>query len=988
VPLLAVLLVVGVAALMFAWPWLRLASVGGVLGRYAPIRDGEGRLIARYSPDGQPVGWESQNTRVVPGLRLYTDIRRVPSDAIVRAIERKTGATDVTSSGALGDVEIVETRALALGADGEVRQTLVYGYRDADGDYLVGFTDTASDNDVMFDPPSLTLPQSAAVGDRWERAGNLGTLEYRAQGEVVAQAAYDGPAGRFDDCLTVDTALITSRGEQRDEARSREYWCAGVGSVAADSVDPTTGVLVQRSYLVTSHSTAANASAAPPPAPLLANAADGTGQAGADEPVPSVSDPATWTVTRVGRTRASGETSESTIPPLWIPADPPLVLGAGYEGDLVAFDASGAGGLLRWSFHPEGSVYGPPAFDPTTGRIFFGASDKRVYAVDTRGFFLWSYRTSDNVATRPVVSGDLVIVASEDARVYALDAATGAERWRVRTDGPVVSSPALAGDVVLIGSDDQNVYAFDVGTGERRWTYAAGDAVEAPVAATDDGWAFVASRGGTLAALAIESCAETCDPAWTFEADAALRTAPLVLDDRVLVVDEEGVLVAVSRDDGRRLWTDTGRRYVGAPIGVGGSVVATMARGDVVRLSVDGAHEAIWSTNEAVTVNDAESNFAIGPTYGGDSIWLADTNAVLRRIGPPIVGAMPSLRLAWVGNTTRPPFAREHVRWTPLEYGGRLLVLDYGKHVFSVDPASGSAELIATLPGDGGLTQIDPVLAGETLLTVQGRTLQAFDLRSRRLLWEMPSTAASYRPPVVVGNVVLWASAGEADGSLFALDIATGAHRWQADVAGSPRGGVVASRDAAYTNGPPAAYDLATGAQQWRASIQGAPLGGPTLSDDEQTLYIGTYQADTDTGDIVALDASTGAERWRADLGTSVLSPLERPWVAEGVVVVPLINGSVVGLDAATGAERWRFGSTVARLGGLTVDRGRVWFMLESARFFVLDARTGLPLARFADIELSLNGSGLNQRPLVVGRNVVIPASLVMLGFDVPEGTP
>ena len=93
VALLGVLVVVGAVGLAFVWPWLSQSSAtGGAPARYAPIRDGEGRLVIRSNPDGAPIAWESQNSRVVPGLRLYTDIRKSPRDAILRALDRKTGS--------------------------------------------------------------------------------------------------------------------------------------------------------------------------------------------------------------------------------------------------------------------------------------------------------------------------------------------------------------------------------------------------------------------------------------------------------------------------------------------------------------------------------------------------------------------------------------------------------------------------------------------------------------------------------------------------------------------------------------------------------------------------------------------------------------------------------------------------------------------------------------------------------------------------------
>jgi outer membrane protein assembly factor BamB len=55
----------------------------------------------------------------------------------------------------------------------------------------------------------------------------------------------------------------------------------------------------------------------------------------------------------------------------------------------------------------------------------------------------------------------VVYVGSDDANLYALNAATGARLWSFATGNGVESSPAVANGVVYAGSDDGNLYAFD-----------------------------------------------------------------------------------------------------------------------------------------------------------------------------------------------------------------------------------------------------------------------------------------------------------------------------------------------------------------------------------------------------------------------------------------------------------------------------------------------------------------------------------------------
>ena len=49
--------------------------------------------------------------------------------------------------------------------------------------------------------------------------------------------------------------------------------------------------------------------------------------------------------------------------------------------------------------------------------------------------------------------------------MYALNATTGAVLWTATTGGAVDSSPAVANGVVYVGSDDDKVYALNATTG-------------------------------------------------------------------------------------------------------------------------------------------------------------------------------------------------------------------------------------------------------------------------------------------------------------------------------------------------------------------------------------------------------------------------------------------------------------------------------------------------------------------------------------------
>src|SRR5262249_2176060 len=155
------------------------------------------------------------------------------------------------------------------------------------------------------------------------------------------------------------------------------------------------------------------------------------------------------------------------------------------------------------------------------------------------------------------------------------------------------------------------------------------------------------------------------------------------------------------------------------------------------------------------------------------------------------------------------------------------------------------------------LIQVEPVVGGDLLLTVQDQTLQAFDLKTRRLLWQVPGTGPSLRPPVVAGDGVLWATSVDQATTLFALDRVSGAERWRDSLPrAGPSTGALASNGPAFVGSPPSAYDLATGALRWQIAANGTPLGGPALAPDGSVLYVGLIQPNNAGGSVLALDAA------------------------------------------------------------------------------------------------------------------------------------
>lgn len=950
--LIGALVAAGVA---FALPWLPPPNTSSpFLEQYAPLKDGAAFFLLARDRDGKPLNWTSRTLELVPTSRALAGELSTATRAAIQKFLRRQGETEIDFDMLTKRLEhaiIYRQTDRTLNAAGGFSEMVSIAVRDARGDTLISSFFPQSKIEVVFEPPLLALPADLDVGSEWSSEGMVGSIPYVWKARVLSRDA-------AQDCWMVESVIRLA-----NETRTESEYCGGKGMVAARSFDSAGAPTGQSQVFFRD-------------APLPADALDAFPHKPAAQRAALDTNFETWTLARLGRIGQNVGAGEATIPALWLPTDPPSVLASGYPGAFFAYDANEPGATALWSFPVEGTVYSPPAFDAAAGRIYFGASDKRLYALDARGMFLWSFLARDNIAARPLLADGRVIFGDEDRHVYAVDAETGTLDWSVELASPIVSAGAIANGNVILGSDDGTVYALDRTTGQTRWRFGADDAVQAPVV-TDDDTAYVPSRGGSLFALDAANGEER----WHADTGAGLNYAPLLADGRVYVVGSDGTLSAFDAATGAELWRTHNSSFSGTPLRVGDALIVPGTDGKVSRLDRDGKVLQTWTGTD---VSNAPAIFKQTPAPGDDAIWLVDDRAGLWRLGPPRAN-IAALNPVWTASVGESPFQQYGLTTSAAEYGERAVVLDKGAHVYIVDPQNGTIRRLGQILPEGSSAPIlDSVVAGDTLFTIIGNTLVATNLGDGTQAWKSEGATTSYRPVTVTKDMVMWTQlefdqtgAGVVHGTVTALDRATGEVRWQNAMQGRGLPSGVTVHDSVVYTAEPAAYDLATGEQKWRATFDGWTVGEPVTSADGQVLYVPASREET--GIVLALDARDGKVLWQKPTSTDTPSFVDKAHRAEDTVIVSGLDGTVSALNAADGALRWNLKPPAPRLGTLSVQDGRVWMMLQDGRVMAVDAETGEPTAQFSDVDVNM--SGVTQHPIVVGGTVIVPYGTVLMGL-------
>lgn len=223
------------------------------------------------------------------------------------------------------------------------------------------------------------------------------------------------------------------------------------------------------------------------------------------------------------------------------------------SASLYAFDA--ATGEVRWRVEVEGGVATTPLL---AGRSVIAASatgklmridlesGKAAFTVAPAG-----ERPSIPYIPSPAADAKRVYFASNDAKLFALDLATGAVVWKKELPARINTSLALHGGALYAGAAGA-LYAFDPSTGEVRRSIPAGGMPYGTLVVTPPLLlALVNGKPARLVALDLA----TNQVRWERTAEREWTTMkPLVHDGTVIAGTEEKTLCAFALADGATRW--------------------------------------------------------------------------------------------------------------------------------------------------------------------------------------------------------------------------------------------------------------------------------------------------------------------------------------------------------------------------------------------------------------------------------------------------
>lgn len=300
-----------------------------------------------------------------------------------------------------------------------------------------------------------------------------------------------------------------------------------------------------------------------------------------------------------------------------------MLVVAGGDGSVTALDV--ATGEPRWA------QCSPAAFPVRTrplaanGRVFVGADDGSFQALSLEsGEPVWGqpFWAGGAVQSSPIAVGRLVIFGADDGRVYALDAASGKQAWRA--DCPkaaVAAAPTAAGATIYVTSVDGHLYAFDAVTGSLRWRSAAAGNGSPPPAALGSPLVVgtvvcFGADDGLLRALSRDDGS----PEWQFQASGVLRGAVAHTSSDLFLSDGSGQVCRLRLVNGKAQWRRRLGRGPCTPPTLGPSALYVGTRGGVLYALDARTGDTLWSH---VVGRPIQGDIVVDQPRG--LIFLADT---------------------------------------------------------------------------------------------------------------------------------------------------------------------------------------------------------------------------------------------------------------------------------------------------------------------------------------------------------------------------
>jgi outer membrane protein assembly factor BamB len=286
---------------------------------------------------------------------------------------------------------------------------------------------------------------------------------------------------------------------------------------------------------------------------------------------------------------------------------------------IMCFDSND--GTTQWSrefwatgrtiCHEKTCVAAPtPASDGKHIYALYSSND--LICLDLNGNLKWmralmqDYPNASNslgLASSPIIVSDTLIVQVEnDSESFAagIDLNKGTNIWKFpRTKKANWTSPIKVGKNVVAIQGSEGVTAIEASSGKILWSYNEGaSTIPSSVASKDGSTLFIPSNG--ITALKPRNDNNTPEILWQEPQLRPGTASPIIVNDKIFIINRAGVLNAAKKDTGEKLWRlRLEGPFSGSPVASKGHIyIASERKGLLQSVDLSGKEGKITGTIE------------------------------------------------------------------------------------------------------------------------------------------------------------------------------------------------------------------------------------------------------------------------------------------------------------------------------------------------------------------------------------------------------
>lgn len=292
--------------------------------------------------------------------------------------------------------------------------------------------------------------------------------------------------------------------------------------------------------------------------------------------------------------------------------------------------------------------YGTPTPAIEEGRVYVSYGSAGTACVDTsNGKVLWSRQDLKcdhfrGPASSPVIFGDTIIIEFDGfdlQYVVALNKQTGATVWKhdrafdYKTSNGDNKKGYGTPSVFRIDGRDVAICpaavateALDAKSGELLWTVRHDGMNASARPLYGEGLVFITNGMGRIVAVKPEGTGDITQEklVWTSHKSVAKRSSPILVDDLLYMVTDDGIATCVEAKTGDNIWTKRlGGEFAASPVYADGKLYFLSMNGEAVVLAAGRKYEELAR-------GQFDDGFMATPAIVGKSLIIRSKKAVYR----------------------------------------------------------------------------------------------------------------------------------------------------------------------------------------------------------------------------------------------------------------------------------------------------------------------------------------------------------------------